>query len=96
MSGSDVPIAHDAAAHRFEADADGRKAFLSYRQADAKTLDFEHTFVPPELRGRGLASRLVERGLAHAREHGLTVIPSCPFVADFLRSHPEWQDVQAP
>ncbi len=88
-------IKHDAAVHRFKAVVDGREAFLAYRQADARTLDFEHTYVPPALRGRGLASRLVEHALGYARAHGLAVIPTCPFVADYLRSHPDWQDVEA-
>jgi predicted GNAT family acetyltransferase len=35
----------------------------------------------------------VEAGLAYAREHHLTVVPVCPFVAAYLEKHPEQQDL---
>lgn len=54
-----------------------------------------HTFVPPALRGRGLATRLVEAGLAAARERGLKVDPACPTFAEYIDVHPETRDLVA-
>ena len=54
-----------------------------------ETLDYHHTFVPLPLRGRGIASALTAYALRHAHHENLKVVPSCPFVAAFVRRHPE-------
>lgn len=54
---------------------------------------FTHTGVPPACQGQGLAARLVEAGLAWAREQQLKVVPACSYVAIFLQRHPEWHDL---
>jgi predicted GNAT family acetyltransferase len=81
-------IRHNQASSRFEATVDGHESVLEYvvRGRDAI---FTHTFVPPELRGRGLAARLVRAALQWASEAGLMVIPQCSYVAVFLQRHPE-------
>jgi uncharacterized protein len=54
-----------------------------------------HTFVPPEARGRGIAQALVEALVADARQHGFTVDPQCSYVAALFRRNPDWADVRA-
>ena len=54
-----------------------------------------HTFVPPEMRGRGIAQQLVEALVADAREQGFTIVPQCSYVDVLFRRHPEWSDVLA-
>lgn len=49
----------------------------------------DHTFVPEELRGRGLAHALVARLIADAREKGLRIVPLCPFVRAYAEKHRE-------
>jgi predicted GNAT family acetyltransferase len=60
------------------------------------TLSLIHTEVPPALEGKGVASALARAGLDHAREHGMTVKPFCPFVAAYLHRHPEYQPLVDP
>jgi len=91
--GSDERFEHDAAAHRFTLAFGTAVAVLDYREHDARTLEYYHTFVPPPMRGRGVASRLVAHALRYALERRLTVIPTCPFVAAFVRRHPEYAPV---
>jgi hypothetical protein len=86
-----LDIQHERAAHRFVARTGGVEAVLEYDTADATTLDYHHTFVPPALRGRGIASQLAEHALRYARDSGLKVRPTCPFVARYLQRHPEFQ-----
>ena len=74
-------IQHDRGAHRFFTVVDGKEAYLAYAVADDGTLDFRHTFVPPELRGRELARLLVAAAFAYAQEGGFKVIPTCSYVA---------------
>jgi uncharacterized protein len=53
----------------------------------------EHTLVPPEIGGRGVAARLVEALIADAREQGFKVVPHCSYVAAAFQRHPEWADL---
>ncbi|MFN8177404.1 MAG: GNAT family N-acetyltransferase [bacterium] len=87
MTGPEVR--HDEAAHRFVAVVEGREAVLDYAVVDAKTVDFQHTYTPVELRGRGIAAAVVGRALAWARAEGKTVIPSCWYVRDYLAKERE-------
>jgi uncharacterized protein len=89
----DLTIRHDAAGRRFLAERDGQIAELTYAEVDAQTLDFNHTYVPPALRGGGLAGRLVAYALDWARASGHRVVPTCSYVAAFLGRHPEYADI---
>lgn len=55
----------------------------------------EHTFVPPEARGKGVAAQLVKAMVADARKEGFTIVPQCSYVEAAFRRHPEWADVRA-
>lgn len=55
----------------------------------------DHTFVPPAMRGGGVAARLVEALVADARLDGVSIVPQCSYVATAFRRHPEWQDLLA-
>jgi uncharacterized protein len=52
-----------------------------------------HTEVAPAVEGRGLGAELVRGALDDIRAHGERVVPSCPFVAAFIRRHPEYRDL---
>lgn len=67
---------------------------LTYRLRDG-VADFNHTWTLPEMRGGGLAARLVAAGIAEARARGWRVVPSCSYVAASFRRHPEWADLLA-
>jgi uncharacterized protein len=89
----DDQIRHDLAQQRFTLRIGDALAVLDYDRVDARTLDYRHTFVPPPLRGRGIASALAAYALRYAHGENLTVVPSCPFVAAFVRRHPEHESV---
>lgn len=48
-----------------------------------------HTEVPPALEGNGLGSLIVSRTLEYIRSEGYKMAPLCPFVAAYLKKHPE-------
>lgn len=50
-----------------------------------------HTEVEDEYEGRGFGARLARAALDDAGERGLEVDPVCPFVAHFMRLHPEYE-----
>jgi predicted GNAT family acetyltransferase len=74
--------------NRFELDLDGHTAFATYRQQDG-VVTFLHTETPPELRGRGAASKLIQGALEIVRAEGSKVRALCPFVASYVARHPE-------
>jgi predicted GNAT family acetyltransferase len=74
---------------------EGELAIALYR-VDGNTMMFTHTEVPARLQGRGIGSRLVRGALDAARARGLRVMPLCSFVADYIRQHPEVQDLVDP
>ena len=75
-----VRVRHEAEAGRFVAEVDGEAGHLTYEIAPGQVMLITHTFVPRQLRGRGIAADLVESALAHARERGLEVRPLCSYV----------------
>jgi uncharacterized protein len=87
-------VRHDAAARRFELMIDGRRSMLEYA-VQGDRIVFTHTGVPPELRGQGVAARLVRAGLEYARAEGRRVVPQCSYVEAFLRRNPEFHDLRA-
>lgn len=57
---------------------------------------FTHTEVPAALEGQGVGSALARGALDDVRVQGLQVIPLCPFIAAFIRRHPEYLDLVSP
>ena len=88
------PITHDAEHSRFIAATQFGQAALEYMR-DRKRMIFTHTGVPSEVEGQGIGAALARVGLDYARSEGLTVRPMCPFVADYVKRHPEYQDLVA-
>ena len=66
--------------------------YLAYR-AEPGTLVLVHTDVDPAYEGRGLGSRLIGGALDDIRARGLLMVPLCPFVAAYVRRHPEYADL---
>ena len=83
--------------HRYEVTVDGALAgIVTYRLNEPEAaITLVHTEVDRAFRGRGLADRLARHALDDARARGLQVRPDCPFVARFIRAHPEYQDLVA-
>lgn len=78
-----MDVTHDTAGHRFLIRTETGEAVLEYT-ADENPIVFTHTFVPPALRGQGIAEKLVRTGLAWARETGRPITATCSYVARFL------------
>jgi predicted GNAT family acetyltransferase len=85
----EILIHHHPDLNRFEIQIDDAVAHLEYLD-QGPTLVLTHTFVPPPLRGKGLAGKLTRAALDFARETGKTVDPQCSYAAAFLEQHPEY------
>ncbi len=49
-----------------------------------------HTEVPMQLQGKGIGNILVSEVLEDIKQTGLSLVPLCPFVAAYIKRHPEW------
>jgi predicted GNAT family acetyltransferase len=90
-----MDIRNNEREHRFETTIDNHTAVAEYDLEEPHRIVLTHTNVPKELGGRGIANELAKFALAYAREHKLTVVPKCPFMAKFISRNPEYQDLLA-
>jgi len=81
-------------AYRIELPGKDGLAELTWR-GDEKVRIAKHTYVPPSMRGRGIAGKLVERLVADARAQGFRIVPQCSYVAAAFVRRPEWTDLLA-
>lgn len=55
----------------------------------------EHTLVPKDIGGRGVAAELVKALIEDARAQGFKVRPDCSYVAAMFDRHPDWIGLRA-
>jgi predicted GNAT family acetyltransferase len=83
-------VLHNAANQRFEMDVDGHLSVLEYSFKNHR-LFLTHTEVPSAFQNQGLGTKLAHAALEYARQKELTVVAICPFIKEYLDSHPEYQ-----
>lgn len=88
----EIEVVNNPKNRRFEVRTDNQLAVLEYLEWGNRII-LSHTVVPKELSGRGIASTLAYTGLEYAKTNGLEVVVRCPFVARFLKSHPEYDSI---
>lgn len=89
----DVQVTKDEVRSRYEAHIDGELAGWSEYDVRGGAVVFPHTVTLPAFGGQGVASEVARVSLDDAREQGLRVVPVCSFYVDYLRRHPEYQDL---
>lgn len=71
----------------------GLEAEMTYRKIGTSVIAIDHTYTPPEFRGRDIALRMITAGITDAREKGLKVRPECSYAVVQFKRHPEWSDL---
>lgn len=71
------------------------EAELTFERVNPRLIVADHTLTPAPLRGRGIATVLVEHMVADARREGFKIRPTCPFVVALFDRRPEWSDLRA-
>lgn len=85
-------VSNNKEQQQFEVHEDGELAVLQYRFHD-NVIWLMHTEVPENLEGKGIASALAHYGLEWAKENKIKVKVMCPYVAVYLKRHPEYDDI---
>lgn len=96
MGGVQFTVTDMPERERFEArDEAGEIAGVVTYQLSGNIMVYTHTEVDAEYEGRGVGSTLARVVMDDARSKGRTVVPLCPFLADWLEKHPEYNDIVA-
>lgn len=86
---ADTLVRFDPSTSSYVVTLDGERAGAAFVQRDGDVVVFTHTEVDPRFEGKGIGSTLVAKALEDVTEQGLAVLAECPFVAGYLRRHPE-------
>lgn len=73
----------------------GFEAEMTYRKIGSNVVAIDHTYTPPEFRGKNIAFLLISAGIADARARGLKIKPECSYAVAQFERHPEWGDLLA-
>jgi uncharacterized protein len=86
-------VRDNAEERRYEILRDGEVVGRIWYRLAPELIVLVHTEVDLAEEGRGVGGRLVRGALADIRTRGLRLAPRCPFVAAYLRRHPEERDL---
>lgn len=90
---SELTVLDHPEAGRYEARfGDDLAGVIEYRALSGRVV-FLHTEVDERFVGRGVGQRLARTALDDLRSRGLRVTPICPFIAAYIKRHPEYEDL---
>ncbi|AEB43994.1 gcn5-related n-acetyltransferase [Micromonospora maris AB-18-032] len=93
MGGVSMLVEENAAKHRYEILVDDALAGFTAYLPRGEALVFTHTEVDPAFQGMGVGSALMRGTLEQVRAQGQRIVPQCPFMAAFIKRHPEYADL---
>jgi predicted GNAT family acetyltransferase len=88
-----LKVENNAAEKRFEINLPDGTAFIQYTKRGEDVYNLYHTEVPSQFGGKGVGSALAKGTLEYIKAEGKQIIPTCPFVAAYLKKHPEYEDL---
>jgi predicted GNAT family acetyltransferase len=81
---------------RVDAHVDGTLVgFSAYEVCSDGTWSFHHTETFEEYSGKGYGKQLAAGVMDVAREQGIKIAPTCPFLRKYMDQHPETQELRA-
>ncbi len=89
-------VEENPAKRRFEILVDDALAGFTAYVPRGEVLVFTHTEVDERYQGMGVGTALVKGTLDQLRARGGRLVPTCPFVAAFIKRHPEYAGLVAP
>ena len=77
---------------RFEVELNGDMAYIDYRWYNKKLI-LLYVFVPIEHRGKGVSNVLIQYALEYAMSKEVKINIYCPYIAKYVRMHPEYANL---
>jgi predicted GNAT family acetyltransferase len=93
MTDSAPEVVRDDEHHRYQLILDGQVVGFSDFRVRPGYLVFVHTETDPNFEGRGFGSQLARGALDDVRARGEKIKAECPFIAAYIKRHPEYEDL---
>ncbi|MGH3282117.1 MAG: GNAT family N-acetyltransferase [Trebonia sp.] len=93
---TDAPVVtDDPSASRYELHVGAELAgFVEYKlRQNGTVISLVHTEIRDAFQGKGMATHLARFSLDDARRRGLAVLPFCPYIASWIKKHPDYADL---
>jgi uncharacterized protein len=84
-----LELINNREASRFEVPLGKDFAFIDYDK-EGNVYYFNHTEVPIENEGQGIASKMTKMALEAVKAEGAQLVPLCPYTRAYLERHPEY------
>lgn len=91
-----IQVVNNPERHRYEIHVDGALAGVAAYSRRPGVVTFTHTEIDPAYEGQGLGSVLARSALEEVRGSGEQIVPLCPFIAAYIRRHPQYVDLVVP
>ena len=91
---SKIEVVHNTAQKRIEMQIGDQIAMVKYILG-SKEIIFTHTEVPEAFEGQGVASKMAKVAVEYAKTSGLRIRPMCPYMAAWIKRHPEYHSITA-
>lgn len=65
-------------------------AEITFPDIDDMTVDINHTYVDPSLRGQGVAGQLMEAVVKKLQSENKSAVPTCSYAILWFRKHPQY------
>ncbi len=88
----DYKLIDNTEKNQYEFHVEGKIALIQYINKRGR-IYLTHTEVPASLKNRGIGSSLVLSALEDVKKRDLKLVPLCPFVAAYIKRHPEWAEI---
>lgn len=90
----EIHVSRNDDKNRFETTVHDELCVLDY-QVDGSTVRMTRVLVPDAAGGQGVAGELTRSALDWARAQAFEVVPACPYIAAWIRKHPDYADLVA-
>jgi predicted GNAT family acetyltransferase len=87
-------VIHDKDKSQFIITIDNKECYVEYNMENNK-MNLYHTYTDPDLRGKGLAAKVVVAAFEYAKSNNLKIIPGCTYVQSFVSKHKEYDELLA-
>ena len=85
-------VIHDKDKSQFNISINNKEVYVDYKIEQNK-MNLYHTYTNPELRGKGLAAKVVIAAFEYAKKNNLKVEPGCTYVQTFISRHKEYEEL---
>ncbi|RWS31484.1 protein NATD1-like protein, partial [Leptotrombidium deliense] len=83
-----LKVLHNEKNKEFYINLGKAKAFLSYEYVNKATVDLQHTQVPVELQGKGIAKVLAKKAFDFVVDNNLQMKVTCTYLQKYLKENP--------